>query len=833
LVTKSRLDIEFGRKAALLACSALVSAFAATPALAQAAEEETGIADIVVTAQKREQSMQDVPVAVTAVSAESLQANRVVSLLDLSSQAPNLAVRTTAGGIGTPTYTMRGSLTYGSVTGQDKTIGIYQDGVYVGFAQGSGSDFPELQRIEVLRGPQGTLFGRNSTAGAISIVTRDPGGEFAVRQQFTYGNYDQLRSSTTIETPSWGPFSALVNYTHSERNGEIRNLDSYTFDRSNAEAGSLEHKVSQTSAKRLGDRNNESIFAAVKFEPSDRFKMVYKFDWNENRFTPEANYLGAVNTAFFGDFNPATVDFGDVMDALLAAYPPSSATPHGRSKTVHNGWTTPGYSKVTGHNLTATWKVSDDVSIKNVLGYRKSGIVANVEIGGHTMFFNKAAADALSVMSYGVPGYLDILIGSPLPFFGGHNEAHARQWSDEIQVNYDSEALTLTAGGIYFNMRTSDGSPNGLGAGVFTAPVAFGIISSNLKVRNYFHGTSLAGYAQAEVHVTPQLDLVAGFRVTNDRKSGTTYSAAANNKCVTAGTGVLYDAGTCNVGDTINPVWRAAKGSQLTFTSRYRDTRSTYSIGANYKATDDILLFAKYSTGFVSGGSVSGVAYEPETVKAIEAGIKADLFDRRLRANLAVFSAKYKNLQFVSGGRFLPVADNDLNTLILREGDLDTKGFEFEMTAVPVQGLTLNGALGYTHSNLKNINTYVRKTDQNMVRPAWTANVSAQYDTQPLFGDAFMTFRLDGNYRSKTRQLQGTTFAAAWQPFVFSDPMWIVNGRVALRDIEVAGAKAELALWGRNLFNTVRPGQPIDFTVAATTTYTQARTYGVDLNFAF
>ena len=827
---KSRFAKIFGaRRTVLLAGGAVLPLLLSTPALGQEAPgSEARLAEVIVTAQKREQSLQDVPVAITAITADTLKANRVVNMLDLSSQAPNLAIRTTTGGLATPTYTLRGSLTYGSVTGQDKAVGVYQDGVYLGFAQGSAFDFPELERIEVLRGPQGTLFGRNSTAGAISITTRDPTGEFGVRQQFTYGNYNQLRSSTSVNLPTIGAFSALVNYTHSERHGEVRNLDRNTFDFSAADPGSWIDKVKWVSPKRMGDRNSEAVFAAVKFEPNDRFKMVYKLDYNQIDYTPDANYLVTYVPAFFGPF-------GNVLQEAYKTYPLVQAGAKSHADEVHNGWATPGYLRQVGHNLTTTWQVTDDITVKNILGYRKGGVVVGTDVGGQTAYLTQSAVNVLAGNLGIPPAFLGSLVGAPLPFYGVTNEAHVKQWSDEIQINYVSDPLTLTVGGIYFDIETSDGSPPNLNAQYFTTPVPGGVLVGGKEQRSYFEGKSLAGYAQAEVHVTPQLDVVGGFRVTRDKKDGVSNTIAGNPQFLPGG--------------SPNPLFRAPVGSQLTFTSRYRKTKATYMLGVNHKVTDNTLLFAKYSTGFMSGGSVAGFAYEPETVKAWEAGVKADLFDRRLRANLALFHNKFKNLQYVSGGRYLPVQDLDLVTLILREGDFRAQGFELELTAVPASGVTLGAALGYADTKYSNMNTLVRTTDETLVRPKWTANFSAQYETQPLFNDAYLSLRLDGNYRSKTRQLQSQVARDAagnpifnqivpfpnsgWDAVAHSDAMLVINGRIALRNISVGGSKVEVALWGRNLTNEIRVNQSIDFQVAAVAAYTPARTYGVDLTLEF
>lgn len=138
-------------------------------------EEDSGrVEEIVVTAQKREQSVQDVPIAVTAISEASIEANRITSVQDLSGLAPNVIVRPTAGGSAIPSFSMRGLTSFGVVPGSDKQVSINLDGVYISATRGALFELPDIARIEVLRGPQGTLFGRNATAGAVSIVTKDP-----------------------------------------------------------------------------------------------------------------------------------------------------------------------------------------------------------------------------------------------------------------------------------------------------------------------------------------------------------------------------------------------------------------------------------------------------------------------------------------------------------------------------------------------------------------------------------------------------------------------------------------------------------------------------------
>ncbi|MDG2003771.1 MAG: TonB-dependent receptor plug domain-containing protein, partial [Novosphingobium sp.] len=198
----------FGQLRSLLACSAAGACLFAAAVPAFAADDDV----IIVTAQKREQNVQDVPIAVTALGEDALVANRVTDITNLTGLAPGLMSRANAGALGSPNIVMRGVSASASQPSQDRQISIYLDGVYLGGQRGVIFDLPDVERIEVLRGPQGTLFGRNATAGAISVVTRDPKGEAGFTQSVTVGNYAQLRTRTTLDTPQFGPFSAFVTY---------------------------------------------------------------------------------------------------------------------------------------------------------------------------------------------------------------------------------------------------------------------------------------------------------------------------------------------------------------------------------------------------------------------------------------------------------------------------------------------------------------------------------------------------------------------------------------------------------------------------------------------
>jgi iron complex outermembrane receptor protein len=770
---------DFRLRAALFAFSALAAGACGGAARAQSdAEPQATLSEITVTAQKRTQNLQDVPISITAIDQGALQSNRITNVTDLNALAPNLTVRVSAGGSGVPSFTVRGLVSYGSLPGTDKSVSVYVDGVYLGYARGSIFDFPEIDRIEVLRGPQGTLFGRNATAGAISVVTRDPPGKFGLRQELTWGNYDQKRSKTRLDLPAWGPLSASITYVHDERNGDIRNLGAgQVWDRT----GITDQPALQVSPKHLGNKNNEAVFAAVKFAPSANFSIKYKYDYTEGDASPEGVAVIGVNP-------PALGASGATLAAIIASQPTPVAfnTSARRPDALNNSWVTPSHLKTYGHSLTAQLAVNDRLSFQDILAYRRVTQYSYYQLDGLGGLVNTIAALGP--------------LGAPYVVTAQSNETVGRQWSNEFQVNYNSKLLTLTAGALYFDLYTFQGPPAGFTTSTSLRVVPDGRIAPVFPAvgRAYNWATSSAAYVQAEAHLTSRIDLVGGYRITRDKK-----------------TGDLYNPGVTS------------------FT--YEKTKPSYMAGVNFKPVDAVLLYAKYSNAFVSGGAIGPFAFLPETAHSWEGGVKADLLARRLRVNLALFDVKYNHIQSAQSGR--NVGFPALSTVVIDQGGGKAKGFEAEATVLPMRGLTLGATLGYTDFKYTSMSPILGtlQTYLPTLRSKWTSTLSAQYESEPVIGEARLRLRADANYRSKQRlDSAATPFAPAFAPIQSTPASWIINGRVALERIRIPAGEAEVALWVRNLTNNKAPAfATVLGNYVATASFTPARTYGIDLALDF
>lgn len=778
---------------------------AACPAYAQGAGE--GVEDIIVTAQKREQRLLDVPIAVSALSTDALVGNRITTINDLSGLAPGLTTAGVAGGSRNVQLSMRGNTSNGVVPGADRAVGIYIDGVYISGSKGVIFDLPEVQRIEVLRGPQGTLFGRNSDSGAISITTRDPKGEFGGKAYATFGNRAQRRYGISIDLPQMGPFSGYISYLHTEKRGDIRNTAAgLRWDRT----GSAVARMAKVafSPEYLGDDNAESFFAALKFESGD-FTTVYKFDLLRSDFTPAGTAPTGLNAtaAGVGPF------LAEMVKSQAFAVP--FALDGKRPDAVANGYIVPGYQRGEGHVLTSTYRFSDRLSIKNIFAYRTSELFATGAFDGISALLVTPSAAPF----FGLPSSF---AGTPFVAVGTTTQSRSRQYSDEIQVNYNSKFLTATVGGLWFNGidRTQEYLQQVNPSFAF---IPGGVVPSNTFGRTYNEITSLAAYAQFEVHATDKLDVILGGRLTGDTKNGDLFYKLA------AGSPTLLVAPT------------------------YKSTKFTYSVGLNYKPNNDTLIYAKYSTGFTSGGSTSGIVYRPEEVKSYEAGLKASFFDNKLQTTLAVYLAKYKDIQgatspviagmpeFIIQQTGDPNRPSVVGTFVINAGDLEAKGFEFDFTAAPARGLSFGGSLSYTDAKFKNVNSLLLAANEGqyglIFLPDWTASLWGQYNTPPLgLGDVYASFRFDMLWQS-TYPLNQNPTRSAIKSFLPANAAAashaILNGRIALEDIKFGGLNGEIAVWGKNLSDNRSANYALILGPIGSANFIPARTYGVDLTVKF
>ncbi len=756
--------------------------------------------EVIVTAQKREQSVQDVPVAVTAFTQEMIQTNRIQKVTDLSNLVPGLIARPASGGVNIASFSMRGINSIGVVAGSDKQVSTYLDGVYIGANRASIFELPDISQLEVLRGPQGTIFGRNATAGAVSVTTRNPSGEFGITQDIGIGVRDHFRIRTTIDTPAWGPFSAYLTYVKETRDGDVINEGAGTcWDRTRIG----ENMGIACSPEKMGNTDTESFFLAIRYEPSDNFSLTYKFDYSTDDGAPRAHGAVVKDMAQIGPF-------GALVDGIIAFNNTPFRADGRRPDVVNNAWATYRDQEVLGHNLTAIWDITDNITLKNIAAYRDSEVFTPADITG----WGGLLVGPFGAFLGGLPA------DTQLCMICSQADAFSKQWSNELQINYSSDRMTLTGGVLYYESDEESGSPeNATNTHIlsffFNGPDGW-IVPVAPTSRSFNESKSYAIYAEAEWHLTPQIDLVTGYRLTRDKKSG------------------VYQSGDLNVGPLDNTPFD------------FKDTNDSYNVVFIYKPNEDLMLYAKHSVSFISGGNTAGLPFVPEDATSWEVGMKGEFLDNSLRANLALYTVDYKNTQGSTTGYNVPGFEF-VALLILSEGDLSAKGAELELTYLPMDNLTLGMSLGWLDAEWGRVGDFrmssagvggfpFTEEEYRLSQiPDWTSSLSVNYETQPLFGNAFMTFGATASWHSKMwfdNNPNRSSVIPGQDVLEASPSSWVVNARASLANIDFGSFNGVVALWVRNLTdNDYHTNALLSF--ASMGNYLEKRYYGVDLTVRF
>ena len=719
---------------------------------------EGGLEEIVVTAQKRQESLQDVPVAVTAVTSDQLENLQVRSLAALSGLAPNVTQVASVSG-SDPIITMRGIIGGNATNGTDTAVAMYIDGVYLARTTGASFDVADIERVEVLRGPQGTLYGRSSTGGAVNFITSGPKGEMGGRIEATVGNFDRRRVKVRFDTPKIGNFSFTGSYLHDEARGPIRNLSGgLTWDFS---AANRFFKGKRKSAKTLGAYNTDAAFFAARFEsPSGGVTVDYKFDMTSSDRTNIAQQI--------------LVDYVRVAPASLVSLK--------RLKAVSMPMTTPERLRTFGHSLTVSADLADGLTLKSITGYR----------GSKDSYTNDVAGSGGAIPGAGTFGLTNGI------FYEKTNG-----FSQEVQLNYVSSQIDVIGGINYFHERTTSTAPVYIFQFVpFTVPktsTLSPVVNGDVTANN----ESIAAFVQATVHVTDQLDITGGIRHTKDDR-------AADERGAFLGV------------------------PRTDFAAKF--SKTDWAANISFRPSDDITLYAKASSGYLSGGVFAGFGFKPETVIQYEAGAKADLLDRRLRLNVAAFHTDYSDLQVAS---FYPVPGTaNFAYYIKNVADADIDGFEVEVTAVPVDGLTLSANYGYTKFD------YIT-TPPGVVNPSYrpkhSGAINLNYQFPEVGGGIQPTLDVNARYTGDQFLVPaaGNSVPYALNPGLVNalskNSSWIVDARFTLAQIPLAGSKAKVSLWSKNLTNNRDLANATDATGGAIVNgqFRQPRTFGLDVGFEF
>lgn len=642
----------------LLMLAALPAAHAQTGTAATAEESESGITDIVVTAQRRAESSQSVPIAITALSGDQLAARSVSSTLDLGQFVPNLVAQNNTGLGSANAFYLRGLGNTETIPTFDPPVGTYVDDIYLSRQNANNLALFDVERVEVLRGPQGTLFGRNTTGGAINVILKTPEFEqIGGYAEAGYGSYNKKLLRGSIDLPLAPTFAIKLSGYWQDDDGYVRNA---------------------TTNERLNDDDGWGVRLGLRGELSPSAR------WNGSYAHIVANGENILNF----DCNPATPSMckgrysttGLRSGGEMATSPYGALAISGRKKNYGLG----NYTQTDLVTSNLELDIAPETTLSLITGY-----VATAQQYALDFADGRATASLVAptppIRGYTTGGFTII------------NDGKSTQFSHELKLNGSLAGglIDYVVGGYYINeSNTTDF------ADLFALSPALTLVLADRTLKNSIE--AFAGYAQADVNLTDQLTLTAGVRYTDETKT----------------LNVRDNRATCNVTPLpatclSNANLRAPSGIAIPTTQKAKLWTPRFAI--NFKAQDNILLFASATRGFKSGGwNARGTAtntflpFGPEKVWSYEAGIKSDLFDRRVRANITFYLQDTADLQTPSA--LVNPATGAITFLTRNFADYQNKGIEAEFQFRPVPELNLYVTAGYQDDKYK-VNASAPATD--------------------------------------------------------------------------------------------------------------------------
>lgn len=714
---------------------------------------ETG--EILVTAQFRSQSMQDTPLSITAINAELLQARGQSEVVQIAQQAPNVTL-VQGGGIFGPSVgaQIRGVGQFDSNPAYEPGVGMYVDDVYLATLNGAVLDLLDLDRIEVLRGPQGTLTGRNSIGGAIKLFSRKPDGANDGSLELGVGSRDRLSLRGSVGFKITDNLSGRASFVHKEQDGYIDQVDYGCARPGNPEGVPAKRNVGNCVVGKLGGENYSGARLALRYNAGIIDWMV-----SGDYTTKDNPAAGEVLTFTDASRIPAAFNCGPrctYADFSSSAGRPLLGAPTpipGPGSQLSTAITVPNREKFKGWGVSSNLAVDLDESLKlqSITAYR--------------WYRATFASD-------------DEYIPEPSPTSGwpvatgwGYSVNTHRFFSQELRLNGSiGPAIDWTIGGYYSDQKTTTYH---LGeVGYFIPGLGLQFYSDDPV-----NASSKAAFATAIVRPFDGATITAGVRYTEEDKD---YTFVRRN----------LDGSVNTFLDPPIPGQPSING----LTSRFKGDRIDYRVSLDYRFSPDVLAYATVSTGFKGGGITArpfnaaqarlGV-FGPETLTAYEIGLKTDLFDRRLRINLAAFINDYKDVQ-------LQIQDcsnyggGPICAVIANAGDARFKGVEAEFTARPAEGLAIDGSVSWLDAEWKRLspavigNPLTRPNgvflgDPATSAPKWKASAGIQYAVG-LGASGSITPRVDYAYTDRRFQNR-STFTPYYLPS-FST----VNARLTWRD---------------------------------------------------
>lgn len=754
----------------MLAIPAIVANSPAWAQTADGAGGSIGLEDIVVTAQKRAENLQETPIAISALDTEALQKLGVASISDLSTATPSLYTSPYPNSPTTVMMFIRGMGTTNpyQIT-KDGAVGLYLDGFYLSRPQSATIDMADIERVEILRGPQGTLYGRNTTGGAVNIVTRKPTGEAGVRGSLQVGTLDTLRALTNIDLPAVGDFAAKMTFLASNRDGWTRNSGGKDFGGMEQVGGEL----------------------ALRWTPGDVATVDYAYD------------LGRVNsTALY--YN------NDVLEGFLPGYASSRKRAY---RPIDLPETATRYH---GHRLSIEVEASDSLTLRSLSAYR----YLNAE----------SVQDYQEIWS--TPSINQVTNVRP------SDKIKSRQYSQEFQLVGSLGATVEYVLGLYYFQEKASHFSN-----VLTVTGQKGASPLSISRDRTTRVNSRSAAAFSQVQWTPdilesRLSFIAGARYTWDKRR----AQRDEQQIISLANGAV-----------------AGETAELGLENRQKFRKFNPSGTISFAFNETVNGYAKVSTGYRAGGSDEGAlifdaTFRPETLVNYEMGLKSDLFDRRLRLNLAAFWMDYDDIQI----EMQPKIGATSISQTVNAGKGRMAGLEAELTAALSENVRISGSWTWLKPKLKSVLAEpggVLDPASNPESPyrlgenladyfvftyAPEHSFSASLDaTLARFGEDSVDLFLSWSWKDRAFVTGGAGPAVPGRDHAAIPSHGVVDARLTWSIARDAGDPWTVSLWARNLLdnkywaNIVPVGNALTGYTGEGYTYGQPRMIGLQLNYNF
>ena len=785
----------------LVLCSLLI--------LAESAKAQLALEEVIVTAQKKTESLQDTPISLTAFGEEQLEKDGISNLADIGSSVPSLTIEPFPINNSTLRIFIRGIGLIDAQLTQDPPVGVYIDGAYVARSSGLSLDIADLQRIEVLRGPQGTLYGRNSTGGTINLITKRPDFDAVeFEQKLTSGNRNLFSSKTSLNLPLGDHSAVKVAYLTSQRDGFIEN---------------------EGPGGDFGDKDVSGFRIDFAMNVSDRLSLDFAYDDADLDYYNYA-YQGVTPATV----NPSPSNAGEVINAGLAANTQRYMT---YSDKRVDSMTTfapleESFSEIRGWSMTTRYSLSESAEIKYIYAAREliDGSYSDLPASGNA--------------NYRIDNG-DYRSRDGSVFVSGTNRVlDQEQSSHEIQLSglTLNDRLEYIVGLYYFEeSATEDNAPS---HHQFTGPINItdtGATTTTTFITNFnsqfftIDNEALAMFGRA-TWTLPLLDdklrLTLGARHSEDSRDTTKdYSTATYTESETRSNanGALI-ATTPRTGPIQSAGYVSAAGQ--TFSD------DSFEVIGELDLSDNTNLYAKFVEAYKSGGFNTRDpdqarferGFAEEKVASVELGIKSELLDRRLRVNADVFASEYTDIQL----NFL-IGNSIADTQVVNAGEAEMHGFEMDLAFLASRALLVMFNYAWLDAEITKAtdpDTGADVTDSFVFSSApehsYTAAVDytiGEWNWGRLGLNASYNFMDDRNGSNRTDVAER----------VFMESYDLINARLGLYDMALWGGVLNAALWGKNLADSEYVVSAIDNLPHAdrAVIWGDPRSYGLDVIYRY